>query len=134
MSQRQNMKKGEDEKKEAVGAGAGAFSIDWTADLFSDLTCIITESSVIKVFIRALVQILPQKDGGGHPKTDFLFMVAETLWEKEVMKYKAEMGETGAGIQREDDIDMSLDNLLTEAWSRIRDICPWFFDMKAVMA
>ncbi|KAF9069639.1 hypothetical protein BDP27DRAFT_1420762 [Rhodocollybia butyracea] len=54
--------------------------------------------------------------------------------EKEVMKYKAEMGETGAGIQREDDIDMSLDNLLTGAWSRIHDICPWFFNMKALMA
>jgi hypothetical protein len=36
--------------------------------------------------------------------------------EKDVVKYKEEMGETGAGIEKEDEIDLSLDNRLTEAW------------------
>ncbi|KAF9069638.1 hypothetical protein BDP27DRAFT_1222211, partial [Rhodocollybia butyracea] len=42
---------------------------------------IITESSVIKKGLYPGPGANSStKDGGGHPKTDFLFMVAETLW------------------------------------------------------
>ncbi|KAF8056604.1 hypothetical protein FPV67DRAFT_1714403 [Lyophyllum atratum] len=48
--------------------------------------------------------------------------------------YMAEMGETGAGIVRESDIDMTQDNKLTNKWKAIKEICPWFFDMKDLIA
>ena len=35
---------------------------------------------------------------------------------KDVQKYQDEMGETGAGIVHEDEIDMSLENSFTRSW------------------
>ena len=62
-----------------------------------------------------------------------------------------EMGQTGAGIAREDDIDLIQENSFTSKWgttvdkllSRVRltilpvmikDACPWFFDMRDLIA
>ncbi|KAF8239258.1 hypothetical protein L208DRAFT_120887 [Tricholoma matsutake] len=39
-----------------------------------------------------------------------------------------EMGQTGAGISREDEIDMELNNEFTNKWAKIKKTCPWFFD------
>ena len=44
------------------------------------------------------------------------------------------MGSTGEGIQHEDEIDMSLDNTLTSAWSRVKNEFPWFFQMRELEA
>jgi hypothetical protein len=37
---------------------------------------------------------------------------------KDVRKYRDMMGETGAGIIHEDDIDMESNNSLTQSWGR----------------
>ncbi|KAJ8094827.1 hypothetical protein PM082_010039 [Marasmius tenuissimus] len=44
-----------------------------------------------------------------------------------------DMGETGAGIEREDQIDMSLDNEFTNMWTVCRAKCPYFFEMRALI-
>ncbi|KAF8815097.1 hypothetical protein BYT27DRAFT_7216816 [Phlegmacium glaucopus] len=43
------------------------------------------------------------------------------------------MGETGAGIVYEEDIDMDLNNSLTQSWAAIKEKCPWFFKLKAII-
>ena len=62
-----------------------------------------------------------------------------------------EMGQTGAGIAGEDDIDLTPENLFTSKWGRtvdkllsrvrltilpvmIKDACPWFFNMCDLIA
>jgi hypothetical protein len=42
---------------------------------------------------------------------------------KDVHKYRDEMGETGAGIVHEEEIDMSLDNSLTSSWGMSYKLC-----------
>ncbi|PPQ74563.1 hypothetical protein CVT24_004355 [Panaeolus cyanescens] len=44
------------------------------------------------------------------------------------------MGKTGEGIQHESDLDMTKENSLTNAWSAIKETCPWFFKMKEFIA
>ncbi|GLB34546.1 hypothetical protein LshimejAT787_0201110 [Lyophyllum shimeji] len=44
--------------------------------------------------------------------------------------YMEEMGETGAGVARECDIDMTADNKFTNRWIEIKKVCPWFFEMR----
>ncbi|KAF7791807.1 hypothetical protein EIP86_002831 [Pleurotus ostreatoroseus] len=103
------------------------------------------------------------QQGGGKSKTEFYFKlcyfmfpndisVLDTLktasaqkpWgmkiknrlksmEKTVREHVQEMGETGAGISKEDEIDMSLDNELTNKWAIIKLTCPWFFEMRELM-
>ncbi|KAF8221639.1 hypothetical protein L208DRAFT_1530552 [Tricholoma matsutake] len=43
------------------------------------------------------------------------------------------MGETGAGIIHEEDIDMERNNSLTQSWAVIKEKCPWFFKLKAII-
>ncbi|KAF8809606.1 hypothetical protein BYT27DRAFT_7093631, partial [Phlegmacium glaucopus] len=52
---------------------------------------------------------------------------------QEVRKYCDMMGETGAGIVYEEDIDMDLNNSLTQSWAAIKEKCPWFFKLKAII-
>ena len=68
-------------------------------------------------------------------------------------KYMDEMGETGAGITREDEINMDIKNSFTTKWGSylcdtmsfqttikyflpaiIKEACPWFFDMRELIA
>ncbi|KAJ7182291.1 hypothetical protein C8R43DRAFT_1115935 [Mycena crocata] len=49
-------------------------------------------------------------------------------------KYTQEMGETGAGIDNADEIDMSVSNPFTNKWAKISDACPWYFDMRNLIA
>ncbi|KAG1852579.1 hypothetical protein C8R48DRAFT_562293, partial [Suillus tomentosus] len=44
------------------------------------------------------------------------------------------MGETGAGITREDEINMDVKNSFTTKWAIIKEACPWFFDMRELIA
>ncbi|KAJ7791375.1 hypothetical protein B0H13DRAFT_2173092 [Mycena leptocephala] len=50
--------------------------------------------------------------------------------------YIEEMGQTGAGIERADDIDTTVTNSFTTKWcmyapgNKIAKECPWFFDMR----
>lgn len=66
--------------------------------------------------------------------------------EKKTREYIQEMGQTGQGIVKESDIDMTQDNEFTNKWGEprtsclllltylslaiIRKACPWFFDMR----
>ncbi|KAF7307936.1 hypothetical protein MKEN_01154500 [Mycena kentingensis (nom. inval.)] len=43
------------------------------------------------------------------------------------------MTETGAGITREEEIDMSLKNKTTDAWAIVREQFPWFFEYKELV-
>ncbi|PCH41829.1 hypothetical protein WOLCODRAFT_159341 [Wolfiporia cocos MD-104 SS10] len=47
--------------------------------------------------------------------------------------YLEEMGETGAGITWEDEIDMSLDNSFTNKWAQIKGDFPWLWEMKELI-
>ena len=63
-----------------------------------------------------------------------------------MQEYMDEMGQTGAGIACEDDINLTQENSFTSKWGRtvdkllsrviltilpvmIKDACPWFFNM-----
>ncbi|KAF8147407.1 hypothetical protein K438DRAFT_2027741 [Mycena galopus ATCC 62051] len=48
--------------------------------------------------------------------------------------YITEMGETGAGIDNAAQIDMNVSNAFTNKWAEIRKDCPWFFDMRNLIA
>ncbi|KAE9388617.1 hypothetical protein BT96DRAFT_1004008 [Gymnopus androsaceus JB14] len=50
-----------------------------------------------------------------------------------VQKAMAQMGETGAGLTSEEQIDMSLQNSLMTAWSKIKKSCPWYFTFHAII-
>ncbi|KIL54793.1 hypothetical protein M378DRAFT_182413 [Amanita muscaria Koide BX008] len=52
---------------------------------------------------------------------------------QDVRKYRDMMGETGAGIMHENDIDMECNNSLTQSWAAIKEKCPWFFKLKAII-
>ncbi|KAI0687191.1 hypothetical protein BC835DRAFT_1522848 [Cytidiella melzeri] len=43
------------------------------------------------------------------------------------------MGETGAGINREDEIDMTMDNKFVNKWEKIKQEFPWLWDMKELV-
>ncbi|KAJ7775672.1 hypothetical protein DFH07DRAFT_952065 [Mycena maculata] len=48
--------------------------------------------------------------------------------------FNTEMGQTGAGIQHSSEIDMSITNQFTTKWAEISAGCPWFFDMRNLIA
>ncbi|KAJ7081709.1 hypothetical protein C8R44DRAFT_894942 [Mycena epipterygia] len=48
--------------------------------------------------------------------------------------YDAKMGQTGAGIENAAQIDMSATNSFTTKWVEISASCPWFFDMRTLIA
>ncbi|KAG2133031.1 hypothetical protein DEU56DRAFT_757250 [Suillus clintonianus] len=52
------------------------------------------------------------------------------ILERKTLVYVKEMGTTGAGIEREEDIDMSQVNNFTTRWEEF----PWFFEMRALVA
>ncbi|KAJ7699412.1 hypothetical protein B0H16DRAFT_1749446 [Mycena metata] len=56
--------------------------------------------------------------------------VALCLFRHSTRRYNREMGETGAGIARAADIDMSSQNAFTTKWAAISAVCPWYFDMR----
>ncbi|KAG1798342.1 hypothetical protein EV424DRAFT_1352573 [Suillus variegatus] len=45
-----------------------------------------------------------------------------------------EMGEMGAGITCEDEINMNVKNVFTTKWEIIKEACPWFFEMRELIA
>ncbi|KAJ7734192.1 hypothetical protein DFH07DRAFT_967741 [Mycena maculata] len=49
-------------------------------------------------------------------------------------QYMDEMGQTGAGIRSADEIDMTVTNSFTTRWAEISSTCPWFFDMRELIA
>ncbi|KAG1765861.1 hypothetical protein EV702DRAFT_1050855 [Suillus placidus] len=61
------------------------------------------------------------KNGGGAKKTEHHWALCK------------EMGTTGAGIEREEDIDMSQVNNFTTRWAQIKEEFPWFFEMHALV-
>ncbi|KAJ7018602.1 hypothetical protein C8F04DRAFT_1198739 [Mycena alexandri] len=48
--------------------------------------------------------------------------------------YITEMGQTGAGIKRAAEIDTTKKNLFTTKWAEISAVCPWFFEMRELIA
>ncbi|KAJ7034196.1 hypothetical protein C8F04DRAFT_1183482 [Mycena alexandri] len=48
--------------------------------------------------------------------------------------YVTEMGQTGAGIKRAADINITKINSFTTKWEEISASCPWFFDMRELIA
>ncbi|KIM78692.1 hypothetical protein PILCRDRAFT_10917 [Piloderma croceum F 1598] len=87
--------------------------------------------------------------GGGKPKTDFHWQLCQILFtdhetyglalrKAEEMGtitngHKKTMGETGAGITRADEIDMTKENHFTNKWAVIQETCPWFFEMRELI-
>ncbi|KDR65954.1 hypothetical protein GALMADRAFT_217266 [Galerina marginata CBS 339.88] len=45
-----------------------------------------------------------------------------------------EMGETGAGLTAEDQIDMSIDSAVTSVWTRVKEKHPWFWVFKSFIS
>ncbi|PPR03352.1 hypothetical protein CVT24_012570 [Panaeolus cyanescens] len=101
--------------------------------------------------------------GGGKKKSHWLFLVATEIFSThkqhskafkyametgskerakarescmtEIVKAHSEtMGKTGEGVLAEEDIDMSVSNALTNAWSAVKKDCPWYFDMRDLIA
>ncbi|KAJ8508237.1 hypothetical protein ONZ45_g9461 [Pleurotus djamor] len=50
---------------------------------------------------------------------------------KIVRKHREEMGQTGEGIVREDDIDTTASNAFTNKWAEIKVTCPWYWTVKS---
>ncbi|KAJ7107037.1 hypothetical protein C8R44DRAFT_885708 [Mycena epipterygia] len=48
--------------------------------------------------------------------------------------FNNEMGQTGAGIDNATQIDMSVTNSFTTKWAEISESCPWYFDMRNLIA
>ncbi|KAJ3964111.1 hypothetical protein EV361DRAFT_942867 [Lentinula raphanica] len=46
----------------------------------------------------------------------------------------SELGETGAGIERAEDIDMTRENHFTNLWAKHREKSPWYFEMRSLIA
>ncbi|KAF8066555.1 hypothetical protein FPV67DRAFT_1383271, partial [Lyophyllum atratum] len=85
-----------------------------------------------------------------HPKYQAAFALANTpaakaVWTRKIKnrldtmvrtcrQYTKEMGETGAGITQEDEIDMSLSNEFTNKWGLIKNAFPWYFTMKELIS
>ncbi|KAF8073402.1 hypothetical protein FPV67DRAFT_1666168 [Lyophyllum atratum] len=85
-----------------------------------------------------------------HPRYHAAFALANTpaakaVWTRKIKnrldtmvrtcrQYTREMGETGAGITQEDEIDMSLNNEFTNKWGLIRNSFPWYFTMKELIS
>ncbi|KAL0056819.1 hypothetical protein AAF712_016568 [Marasmius tenuissimus] len=94
-------------------------------------------------------QMVAEEVFGEHPVYKEAFTKAKTPKQKEkwslriknrlvkmtkiVNKIKEEMGATGAGISRADDIDMNIPSAVTNAWTKYSEIAPWFFDMRDLM-
>ncbi|KAF9061476.1 hypothetical protein BDP27DRAFT_1428886 [Rhodocollybia butyracea] len=45
-----------------------------------------------------------------------------------------EIGETGAGINSADEIEMTQKNLLTSVWAKYCEKAPWYFEMRDLIA
>ncbi|KAK7463486.1 hypothetical protein VKT23_006834 [Stygiomarasmius scandens] len=50
-----------------------------------------------------------------------------------VKECKKMMGETGEGLTSEEQIDMSQENALTTAWSKVKKICPQYFTLLPII-
>ncbi|KAJ7893560.1 hypothetical protein B0H13DRAFT_2665471 [Mycena leptocephala] len=57
-----------------------------------------------------------------------------TVMAKTTRDYNKEMGETGAGIQKAAEIDMNVKNVFTTKWAEISGKCPWYFEMRNLIA
>ncbi|KAJ3767428.1 hypothetical protein FB446DRAFT_775574 [Lentinula raphanica] len=142
------------------------FPVDWTPELSLSMLTIILEDREIKMGLYpGAGQHASTKNGGGKPKTDHQFAIAEALWkhesfwpqgkamttkvrtqicnkiknrlskmEKEVRIINEKMGQTGQGMTSKDEIDVSLDNQLTRTWKEVEKTCPWYFEMKGLVA
>ncbi|KAJ7309471.1 hypothetical protein DFH08DRAFT_823413 [Mycena albidolilacea] len=75
------------------------------------------------------MHILERANGGPKSRT-----VRTALMSKTARQYIAEMGETGADIDNAAQIDMNVLNEFTNKWVEIRKDCPWFFDMRNLIA
>ncbi|KAF8240324.1 hypothetical protein L208DRAFT_1234094, partial [Tricholoma matsutake] len=54
---------------------------------------------------------------------------------KDVWKYQDEMGETGAGIILEEEIDVDADDPFTRSWdTSIKERCLWYWHLKAIIS
>ncbi|KAF8958631.1 hypothetical protein BDZ97DRAFT_1761996 [Flammula alnicola] len=53
---------------------------------------------------------------------------------KQTKEFIKEMGETGAGLNHADDVDMSMDSNITSCWSRIQEKHPWFWELKSLIS
>ncbi|KAJ6583200.1 hypothetical protein B0H10DRAFT_1962287 [Mycena sp. CBHHK59/15] len=60
--------------------------------------------------------------------------VGLTLMANITQDYDTEMGQMGAGIQNASEIDMSIENPFTTKWAEISAACPWYFDMRNLIA
>ncbi|KAF9536533.1 hypothetical protein CPC08DRAFT_824795 [Agrocybe pediades] len=54
--------------------------------------------------------------------------------EKIVREHMATLGSTGEGIKSEAEIDMSQGNQFVNKWAEVKSDCPWFFEMRALIA
>ncbi|KAJ7587485.1 hypothetical protein C8J56DRAFT_1164966 [Mycena floridula] len=53
---------------------------------------------------------------------------------KKTNEHTADMGETGAGLEREEDINMDLNNAFTTKWAKIKATDPWYWRMRELIS
>ncbi|KAJ7342722.1 hypothetical protein DFH08DRAFT_938129 [Mycena albidolilacea] len=79
--------------------------------------------------------ILNRADNSPKDKTALALKIKNRLqaMSRTTRDYITEMGETGTGINNAVQIDMTVCNAFTNKWE-IRKECPWFFDMRNLIA
>ncbi|KJA17756.1 hypothetical protein HYPSUDRAFT_205980 [Hypholoma sublateritium FD-334 SS-4] len=80
------------------------------------------------VFSRTRTESADQKTWGRKIKNRLQRIIRDTRG------FMGEMGQTGMGIMKATELDMSLENHLTNCWSRIRDKHPWFWTIKSIIS
>ncbi|KAJ7790658.1 hypothetical protein B0H14DRAFT_3568945 [Mycena olivaceomarginata] len=80
--------------------------------------------------------ILNRADNSPKDKTALALKIKNRLraMSRTTRDYITEMGETGAGIDNAAQIDMTVSNAFTNKWAEICEECPWFFDMRNLIA
>ncbi|TFK84662.1 hypothetical protein K466DRAFT_567098 [Polyporus arcularius HHB13444] len=133
-----------DEQEDAISAlagGNGGNRLRWAdPDLTWSLIATIEDNADIKWALYPPPGGNPSTaNRGGTAKTDFHVELAKILFtdhtklEKQTRKHMIEMEATGAGITREEDLDMSWENELTNVWMVIKKKLPWFWRMKVLI-
>ncbi|KAG0700069.1 hypothetical protein DFH29DRAFT_1001439 [Suillus ampliporus] len=115
--------------------------IDWTDTLTWSLVSAVTSDDTIRKGLYPEPGAnASTKNGGGMKKTEHYWALCKVLFdghadlERKTLVYVKEMGTTGAGIEHEENIDMSQVNNFTTRWAQIKEEFPWFFEMRALVA
>ncbi|KAF8160585.1 hypothetical protein BJ912DRAFT_1100186 [Pholiota molesta] len=122
------------------GEGEEKCKIDWNGSLSLKLVnAILANPNIKQGLYPSPGGNMASLNSGGNKKT------RQSVWGAKIKnrlvrmtkithEHNETLGKTGQGIERAEDVDMSLNNSFTNKWAEIIAECPWYLEMRSLIA